>query len=83
MDGKENTENINEETSPKRNAKRTVKDKVIKYGSDDNEENVDDNESDYVGSDSETDKKIKSKSKPQVNGIFSCFAENSNINVLV
>jgi hypothetical protein len=67
LDGKDNSESIKEETSPKRNAKRTVKEKVVKYGSDDDDEdqeNIDENISDYMGSDSETEKKIK-KSKPK------------------
>ena len=72
IDGKDSTENIKEETSPKRTAKRTAKAKVVKYGSDedddDDQENIEDNESDYLGSDSDTEKKIKkSKPKPQVN----------------
>ncbi|CAF3458364.1 unnamed protein product [Rotaria sp. Silwood1] len=71
IDGKDNTENIKEEISPKRNAKRTAKGKVVKYGSDEdneeNQENIDDNEPDYVGSDSEIEKKIKkTKSKPKI-----------------
>ncbi|CAF3862491.1 unnamed protein product, partial [Rotaria sordida] len=72
IDGKDNSENIKQEMSPKRNAKRTVKGKVVKYGSDEdssneNQENIGDNESDYVGSDSEIEKKIKkTKSKPKI-----------------
>ena len=73
MDGKDNSDNIKEENSPKRNVKRTVKGKAVKYGSDEdddeNQENIDDNESDYHGSDSESEKKIKktkTKPKPQV-----------------
>ncbi len=71
IDGKDNSDNIKEETSPKRNAKRTAKGKVVKYGSDEDnddedQENIGDNESDYIGSDSETEKKIKKpKSKPK------------------
>jgi len=69
IDGKDNSDNIKEETPPKRNAKRTAKGKVVQYGSDEdnddeNQENIDDNESDYNGSDSETEKKIK-KPKPK------------------
>lgn len=64
----ENSEQVKEEISPKRNAKRTAKGKPVKYGSDDdddeNQENFDDNESDYLGSDSETEKVVK-KSKPK------------------
>lgn len=59
-----------EDISPKRTAKRTAKGKAVKYGSDEDEENIDENESDYVGSDSETEKKVKkskSKTKPTVN----------------
>jgi hypothetical protein len=72
IDGKDNSDSIKEEISPKRNAKRTAKGKTITYGSDEDEdqENIDDIESDYVGSDSETEKKIKktkTKSKPPVN----------------
>ena len=65
IDGKDNSENIKDESSPKRNVQRTVKGKVTKYGSDDddnddgNQENIDENESDYIGSDSEIEKKIK------------------------
>lgn len=77
MDGKENGENVKEELSPKRNAKRTAKGKVIKYGSDEdsneNQENIGDDESDYIGSDSDSEKKIKKskpKPKPQVNKII-------------
>jgi len=72
IDGKDNSENIKEGTSPKRNVQRTAKAKVVKYGSDEddeeNQENIDDNESDYMGSDSDTEKKIKKtkpKAKPQ------------------
>ncbi|CAF4129449.1 unnamed protein product, partial [Rotaria sp. Silwood2] len=71
IDGKDNSENIKEEISPKRNAKRTAKGKGVKYGSDEesdeNQENINDNESDYAGNDSGTEKKIKkTKSKPKV-----------------
>lgn len=73
IDGKDNSEIIKEEVvvSPKRTAKRAVKEKPIKYGSDedddDDQENIDENESDYIGSDSETEKVIKKpKSKPKV-----------------
>ncbi|CAF2092079.1 unnamed protein product [Rotaria magnacalcarata] len=76
IDGKDNTENVKEETSPKRNAKRTAKAKVLKYGSDEDsnedQENMDDNDdddaSDYAGSDSDKEKKVeklKPKSKPK------------------
>lgn len=76
MDGKDNSEMNHEEVSPKRNAKRTAKGKVVKYGSDeetDEQENLDPDESDYLGSDSETEKKVKktkSKAKAPVNEIF-------------
>jgi hypothetical protein len=74
VDGKDNSE----DNSTKRNGQRTAKEKVTKYdGSDndddENQENIDGNESDYMGSDSETEKKIKkakSKPKPQVNRIY-------------
>jgi hypothetical protein len=72
IDGKDTSENIKEDpSSPKRNAKRTVKEKVVKYGTDEeddddeNQENFHGDESDYVGSDSDTEKIIK-KSKPKV-----------------
>lgn len=69
IDGKDDSENIKEENSLKRNAQRTAKGKTVKYGSDEdnddeNQENIDDNESDYMGSDSETEKKVK-KTKPK------------------
>ncbi len=74
LDGKDNSENFKEEISPKRKAQRTAKGKTVKYDSDDdeNQENLDGNESDYIGSDSETEKKIKkTKPKPkQVNFIL-------------
>jgi len=78
IDGKDNSDSIKEEIELKRNAQRTVKGKVVKYGSDEdnddeNQENIDNNESDYIGSDSETEKKIKNtkpKAKPQVNLIL-------------
>ena len=81
MDGKDNSDSIKDEISPKRNAKRTAKEKKVKYGSDDddddeNQENIDDNESDYMGSDSETEKKVKktkAKAKPPVNRISKLF----------
>jgi len=65
IDGKDNSDSIKEEipSSPKRTAQRTAKKKVVKYGSDEdddddeNQENIHDDESDYVGSDSETEKK--------------------------
>ncbi len=74
IDGKDQSDNIKEEVSPKRIAKRTVKAKTVKYGSDEdddneNQENMDDNVSDYMGSDSETEKKVKktkTKAKAQV-----------------
>ncbi len=64
-----------EPIEPKRNAERTAKAKV-KYGEDDEEEEDDDfiqgmemdenEESDYMGSDSETEKKIKkANTKPK------------------
>jgi hypothetical protein len=71
IDGKDDSENIKEENSLKRNAQRTAKGKTVKYGSDEdnddeNQENINDNESDYMGSDSETEKKVK-KTKPKAN----------------
>jgi len=59
---------VKEEISPKRNAERTAKVKVAKYREADDEDDDsiihgmemdDDIESDYMGSDSETEKKIK------------------------
>jgi hypothetical protein len=71
IDGKDNSDSIKEEISPKRYAKRTAKGKTIKYGSDeDNDDENQENQSDYLGSDSETEKKIKktkTKAKPPVN----------------
>lgn len=70
-DDHENSVVVKEEITPKRNATRTAKVKVTKYGDgDDNDEDddeiirgmdidEDDNESDFMGSDSDTDKKIK------------------------
>lgn len=64
-----------DETSPKRNAKRTAKDKVTKYGGSDdeemeNQENLNDSQSDFVvDDDSDSEKKVKkakSKAKEQV-----------------
>lgn len=68
VDGNDNSGVVKEEITPKRNAVRTAKEKVTKYGEDDNEEDdeiiihgmeTDGNESDYMGSDSETEKKLK------------------------
>lgn len=68
---------VKEEVTPKRNAGRSAKAKVKKYGSgeddDDDDEDIiqgmqesDDNASDYLGSDSETEKKIrKASEKPK------------------
>ena len=66
---------IKQEITPKRNAQRTAKEKVTKYGEDNDDEDdesvihemeIDDNESDYIGSDSETEKKIrKANVKPK------------------
>ena len=74
-DGNDSSGLIKEEITPKRNAQRTAKEKVSKYGEDnDNEEDdsiihgmeTDDNESDYMGSDSDTEKKIKkTNTKPK------------------
>lgn len=80
IDGKDKSEQIKEETSPKRNAKRTAKGKVVKYGSDEdedeNQENIDDIESDYCITDSDSEKKTK-KSKPKlkvpVNSVCFCI----------
>jgi len=71
-DGNDNSD-IKEEITPKRNAVRTAKVKVTKYGEDDEDDEhimhgmeTDDIESDYMGSDSETEKKIKKAiSKPR------------------
>ncbi|CAF3975644.1 unnamed protein product, partial [Rotaria sp. Silwood2] len=75
VDGNDNSGLVKEEVTPKRNAQRTAKEKVTQYGGDnDNEDDdsiihemeIDDNESDYMGSDSETEKKIKKGStKPK------------------
>jgi len=74
-DGNDNSDLGNEDTSPKRNAQRTAKVKVVRYGEYDNEEDEgiihametdDENESDYMGSDSDTEKKIKkANTKPK------------------
>ena len=70
---------VKEEVSPKRNAQRSAKEKVVKYGGDNDDDNEDDDdvirgmdmsdndqESDYMGSDSETEKKIKkANTKPK------------------
>jgi len=75
VDGNDNSGLIKEEITPKRNAKRTAKEKVSKYGGDNEDEEEDsiihgmesdDNHSDYMGSDSETEKKIKkTNTKPR------------------
>ena len=77
-DGKEPGESVKEEVSPKRNAKRTAKGKAIKYGgsddeddddNDDDQENTNGDYSDYMGSDSDEEKKVKkakTKAKEQV-----------------
>jgi hypothetical protein len=69
-DDNDNSGVVKEEITPKRNAVRTAKEKVIKYDAD-NDDEIDediiqgmslsdgDQESDYMGSDSETEKKIK------------------------
>jgi hypothetical protein len=70
LDGKEVEEFHQDEFSPKRNAKRTAKGKTINYAGSD-EEN-EENQSDYLGSDSETErlvKKSKSKGKEQVRSV--------------
>lgn len=89
-DGHDNSGVVKEEITPKRNAQRTAKVKVTKYDEDGNEEddddiirglNIDDGdeESDYMGSDSETEKKIKKAiAKPkqprkQKLGLFDLF----------
>ena len=74
-DGNDQSISIKEEVTPKRNAQRTAKVKVKKYGSGEDEGDEDgmilgmeseDNESDYLGSDSEVEKKIqKANSKPK------------------
>jgi len=71
-DDNDNSDLVKEETSPKRNAQRTAKEKVTKYAGDNDDEEDDsvihgmeiddgDQESDYMGSDSDTEKKIKKK----------------------
>lgn len=66
VDGHDTSGAVKEETSPKRNAQRTAKEKVKKYGDDEEEDESfirgmesDDKESEYMGSDSETEKKLK------------------------
>ncbi|CAF1167473.1 unnamed protein product [Adineta ricciae] len=77
VNGNDNSGVVKEEISPKRNAQRTAKEKVSKYGGGDNDDEEDesiirgmdvddDTESEYMGSDSETEKKIKkTSSKPK------------------
>ena len=62
---------VKEEITPKRNAERSAKVKVAKYGDDDDDDGVgedegnirgmalEEGESDYMGSDSDTEKKLK------------------------
>lgn len=76
-DEHDNSGVVKEEITPKRNAGRTAKGKVTKYDEDDNGEedddiirgmdmDDDDQESDYMGSDSDTEKKIKkANTKPK------------------
>lgn len=76
-DGNDNSGVVKEEVTPKRNASRTAKGKVTKYGEEDEDEgdesiirgmeiDDDDNQSDYMGSDSDTEKKIKkANTKPK------------------
>lgn len=76
-DDNDNSDLVKEETSPKRNAQRTAKEKVTKYAGDNDDEEDDsvihgmeiddgDQESDYMGSDSDTEKKIKkANTKPR------------------
>ena len=70
VNGHDNSGVVKEEITPKRNAERSAKVKVTKYGEDDNDEedesiirgmdiDDDDKESDYMGSDSDTEKKLK------------------------
>ncbi len=88
IDGKDNSESLKEDTSPKRNAKRTVKGKVVKYGTDEeddddeNQENFHSDQSDYVGSDSDSEKiikKAKPKAKAQVNSTRFCLKSISAV----
>ena len=78
VDGPNQLGVVKEEVTPKRNAQRSAKGKVKKYGSGDDDDGDDedgiirgmeeseDNESDYMGSDSETEKKIRKASvKPK------------------
>ena len=77
VNGNDNSGVVKEEITPKRNAQRTAKEKVNKYGGGDNDDEEDesiirgmdvdgDTESEYMGSDSETEKKIKKTSgKPK------------------
>jgi len=75
-DGNDNSDLVQEEIELKRNAQRSAKVKVVRYGEYDNDEDDDgiihametddENESDYMGSDSETEKKIKkANAKPK------------------
>ena len=67
VNGHDQSSLVKDEITPKRNAQRSVKGKVTKYGSDndDDDEGIiqgmesDEVESDYMGSDSDTEKKIK------------------------
>lgn len=78
VDGPNTSDIVKEEITPKRNAARSAKGKVTKYGEDDDDnDNEDesiirgmdvdeDEESDYMGSDSETEKKLKkANAKPK------------------
>ena len=67
VNGHDQSSLVKEEITPKRNAVRTAKVKVTKYGSDHEDDDdgiihameTDEVESDYMGSDSDTEKKIK------------------------
>lgn len=89
---------VAKEITPKRNAERTAKGKVTKYGegddNDDDDDDIirgmdiddDDKESDYMGSDSDAEKKIKKASakpkqprKPKSGELKSIRISSSNI----
>ena len=68
VNGHDTSEVVKEEITPKRNAERSAKVKVAKYGDDDEDGEeegsirgmaVEESESDYMGSDSDTEKKLK------------------------
>ena len=90
LDGQDQCENVKDDLSPKQYSKRPAKAKAIKYGNSDddeenNQENLDDDESDYQGSDSDTEKKVKkakTKPRPQVTDLLAHRDENQQSCVL-